>query len=163
MNSKLKRNWWIDVIIFTGFTTTFFLDLTGIAVHQWIGVFCGILAIYHLFLHRDWMLAASARFFGKTTNQSRLYYALDLTLLFGFSLILITGLVISTWLNPSLGNFSAWLNIHIAISMITLLAVLLKLTLHWRWIVHTTRKLWASPAVTPANPLALQPVIINAK
>ena len=112
MNSKQKTNWWIDLALFAGFITTFFLDQTGVGMHQWIGIFSGALAAYHLFRHRDWVGAVSKRFFGKTSAQARIYYFWDALLLLGFILIGVTGLVISTWLNLSLGNFTIWLPVN---------------------------------------------------
>ena len=161
MKTKQKTNWWIDIVLFAGFITTYFLDLTGVAAHQWIGIFCGILAATHLFLHFDWVGAVSKRFFGKTSGQARIYYSLDALLLSGFVLIGVTGLVISTWLNLSLSNYSAWLYIHITISIITLVTVLLKLAFHWRWIVHTTRKIWAEPVMVPAKNAAVSPAKVS--
>lgn len=89
-----------------------------------------MLAAFHLFTHRDWVDAVSKRFLAGTPSRARLYYVLDTVLLVGFMLIVATGLIISTWLNLSLGNFAAWLKIHITISITTLVTLLLKLTLH---------------------------------
>jgi hypothetical protein len=161
MNTKQKHNWGIDFVLFVGFIITFFLDITGVEVHQWIGIFCGALAAYHLFIHRDWVEAVTKRLFGKTSGQARLYYAIDALLLLGFVLIGATGLVISTWLNLSLSNFTIWLNIHITISVATLVILLLKLAFHWRWIFRTTRKIWAEPMRTPAQNAILQPAKIS--
>jgi hypothetical protein len=161
MNTKQKHNWWIDFVLFAGFITTFFLDLTGVEAHQWIGIFGGALAAYHLLLHLDWVEAVSKRFFTKTSGQARLYYVTDALLLLGFVLIGVTGLVISTWLNLSLSNFAAWLNIHITISIATLMILLLKLVFHWRWIVRTTRKIWAEPVMKPARNPAVQPAKVS--
>jgi hypothetical protein len=157
MNAKQKNNWWIDAVLFAGFITTFFLDLTGVEAHQWIGVIFGALAAYHLFLHFDWVEAVTKRLFVKTSNQSRLYLGLDALLLLGFVLIGVTGLIISTWLNLTLSNFTTWLNIHITISIITLVVLLLKITFHWRWIVHTTRKIWAGTVLAPTKKVVVQP------
>ena len=161
MNSKQKRNWWIDLALFAGFITTFFLDITGVEAHQWIGIFSGALAAYHLFLHRDWVVAVSKRFFVMTSGQARIHYSLDALLLLGFSLIGITGMVISTWINLPLNNFTTWLNIHITISIVTLMTLLLKLALHWRWIERTTRKIWAGSSIAPAKNTVVQPVKVR--
>lgn len=158
MNTKQKTNWWIDSSLFAGFITTFFLNLTGVAAHQWIGIFSSALAAYHLFVHLDWVGAVSKRFFRKTSGQARIYYVLDVFLLLGFTLIGVTGLVISTWLNLSLSNFTIWLNIHITISIATLVTLLLKLAFHWRWIVHSTRKIWAKPVIAPSKNVVVRPV-----
>jgi len=70
-------------------------------------------------------------------------------------------LVISTWLNLSLSNFTTWLNIHITISIVILVTLLLKLAFHWRWIVRTTRKIWARPVIAPAKNVVLRPVKVS--
>lgn len=150
MHTKQKTNWWIDLVLFAGFITTFTLDLTGVELHQWIGILGGALAAFHLFIHRAWVGAVSKRFFGKTSGQARIYFSLDAFLLLGFTLIIVTGLGISTWLNLPLGNFSTCLSIHITISILTLVILLLKLVLHWRWIAHTARQIWPSPVTAPA-------------
>ena len=160
MNSKQKTNWWIDLVLFIGFTTTFFLNLTGVELHQWIGILSGALAVYHLLLHLNWVEAVSKRFFSKTSGQARIYYALDVLLLLGFILIGITGLVISTWLNFSLSNFTLWLKTHITISIVTLTILLLKLGFHSHWIVRTTRKILIKPVIVPARNV-IQPSKVN--
>lgn len=151
MSTKQKTNWWIDLVLFAGFITTFFLDITGVEAHQWIGILCGTLAAYHLFLHLGWVEAVTKRLFVKTSGQARKYYSFDALLLLGFALIGGTGLIISTWLNLPLSNFTLWLKFHITISIATLMILLLKISLHWRWIVSTTRKILAVPVMPPAK------------
>jgi hypothetical protein len=66
-------------------------------------------------------------------------------------------------LNLSLSNFATWLNIHIAISIVTLVTLLLKLAFHWRWIVHATRKIWASHWITHAQNAVAQPITAGSR
>ena len=40
---KQKRNWIIDAMLFGGFLVALWLDLTGVAVHQWLGIAVGAL------------------------------------------------------------------------------------------------------------------------
>ena len=155
MKDKQKSRWWVDAVLFTGFILTFFLDLTGVELHEWIGVFVGALAAYHLLSHWDWVSAVTQRFFGKTSDQARQYYILDTILMLGLTAITASGLVISTWLNLALGNYTGWLNVHIIASIATLLALALKLALHSRWIVNTTRSALARQPAAPAHPAAV--------
>ena len=37
-----KHNWCVDLILFVGLILMFFLDLTGIGLHQWIGIAVGL-------------------------------------------------------------------------------------------------------------------------
>jgi hypothetical protein len=153
MNTKQKSNYWIDMGLFAGLVVLFYLDLTGVELHQWIGVLGGALVTYHLAVHWNWVKVVSQRFFGRTSGRARGYYLIDAALLAGIAVIIFTGLVISTWLNLALSNFTGWLSVHITVSIFTLCVVVLKLALHWRWIVSTTRSVFAEP-VQPA----MQPV-----
>jgi len=140
-------NWVVDAGIWAGFLLAFFLNVTGLDVHQWLGIFLGAFALFHLFLHFGWVKAVTTRFFTKTSWRNRLYYLLDAGLLWGFATIMVTGVVISSWLGLVLPDYGAWRSVHVAASVTTLLAVVVKLGLHWRWIVSTLVK-----ALTPAEP-----------
>jgi hypothetical protein len=159
MNAKQITKWWVDVILFTCLIIAFFLDFTGVALHQWIGVFIAALAIYHLLAHWGWVSSVTQRFFGGASGKARLFYLVDAAVLAGLAVIAGTGLVISTWLDLSLANYGAWLAVHITASIVTLVAIIVKLSLHWRWIAGTSRKIFAQPAVSshrqaPAQPAA---------
>jgi len=159
---KQKKNWWLDLVLFITFIATFFLDRTGVEMHQWLGVTSGVLALYHLIFHWDWVVAVSKRFFSRLSNKTGYFFLIDAALLMGFVLILFTGLVISTWFNLILGDYSAWLRLHIIVSIGTLSLVALKLALHWRWIARTARKIWSQPAFPPQRILAKQPKPVSA-
>jgi hypothetical protein len=155
---KQKTNWWIDLILFIAFVAAYFLDLTGVELHQWLGVASGVLALYHLKMHWDWVVAVSNRFLSRTSSKARRFFLIDTTLLIGFVLIAATGLVISTWFNLTLGNYGAWLRLHIAVSISTLSILVVKLALHWRWIARIAQKIWLEPNVISTDTLLRQPV-----
>jgi len=158
-NNRAIFNWLIDLVLFGGFISLFFLEFTGLDVHQWLGLAGGGLALYHLIIHWPWVKAVSQRFFGRTTNQARLYYLVDLPLLLGFFSIIFSGLLISSWLNLDLGSAASGLTaLHTMISKITLGLLVFKIAIHWRWIVRTTRSIssWLN-SETDREPV-LQPV-----
>lgn len=161
MNTKQKAYWLVEAILFTGFLAAFFLSFTGVELHQWIGIFGGLLTLYHLISHWDWVNAVNQRFFGRATWTVGFKFTLDSGLLVGFVLVVATGLVISTWLDLMLNNYANLLHIHIMVSIFTLLALLVKLGLHWRWIAKTTRET-LSKAITPScRSVILQPVRVR--
>lgn len=158
MNSQTSSRWVVDAALFAVFALAFFLDLTGLDLHQWIGVAAAGLALYHLVTHWNWVTAVTRRFFGKTSGKSRLCYALDAALLAGFAAIAVTGLVISTWLNLPLDNYDVWVTVHVGASMGTLAVTVAKLAVHWRWIVTAGRGLFARPMALPvAQPCPVAP------
>jgi hypothetical protein len=151
--NKQQRNWIIGAVMFGGFLATFFLDLTGLSLHQWLGMGVGALAAYHLLTHWDWVKSVSRRMLGPVFRQAQAYYLVDAGLFGGLALILITGLAMSSWLNLSLPYYDVWRVAHVTVSIATLLAVVAKLAMHWRWILHTARGIF-SPAQPAAAPLA---------
>jgi len=152
MPTKHTSNWLIDAALFTGLIAAFFLDLTGLELHQWIGVGIGVIAAYHLLAHWQWVAAVTGRFFGRTSNKSRSNYLINLSILAGFFFITFTGLIISSWLDLTLSNMESWLTIHILASIGTLILVTLKIVLHWRWIAAVTRKVFSPPPAPAARP-----------
>jgi len=153
---KQKRDWLIDAVLFGGFVLALWLDLTGLAIHQWLGVAVGALALYHLVAHWRWVEAVTERLFGRVSKQARRFYAVDAGLAAGFVTIAATGLVISTWLDLSLASYAAWRTLHVLASVATLALLVVKIGLHWRWIIGTARRMFLAPA--PAgHSVAAQP------
>ena len=161
MKTKRKTCWWIDMLLFLGFLVAFFLSLTGVELHQWIGIFGGLLATYHLLTHLDWVNVVSRKIFRTASGILRLRFWVDSLMLAGFVMILGTGLIISSWLNIYLSNYSGWLSIHILASIATLLVLLVKLALHWRWISRTVKETFTEPVLPLAQPAELQPVAVE--
>ena len=146
-----KTKWLIDAGIFSGLWLASMLDLTGLALHQWLGLAVGLAAGYHLLSHWTWVKSVTQRWLGRTSSKARLYYLVDAGLLMGFSLILLTGLVMSTWFDLSLQNYTAWRNLHVTATVATLILTVIKVGIHGRWIVSVARRsIW--PAGRQVNP-----------
>lgn len=141
MNALQKNRGWFAAALFTGFVITFFLDLTGVDLHQWLGVAVGAAAIYHLVDHWEWVTAVTSRFARNTSRRARLYAIVDAALLAGFLVITASGLVISTWFDLPLANSGGWLAVHITAAIGTLLVLVIKIALHARWVGAVARSI----------------------
>lgn len=164
--NKQFKNWWIDALLMVGYLFCFYLDLTGVGGHQWLGAALTLLAVVHLWLHFDWVKAVTKRLFGKGGARNRWYYLLDVLIVVGFIVILETGLIISTWFDLAVVNYIAWLDLHIYASYATLALILVKIGIHWRWVVNITAKIWGekdikSPVKTPVP--GLTPVFVQTR
>jgi cytochrome b561 len=95
MQNKQMRNWIVGATLSGGFVLALWLDLTGVRVHQWLGVALAALATYRLAVHWRWVVAVTGRLFGHTSRQARAFYMVDAALALGFVAILASGLVIS--------------------------------------------------------------------
>ena len=145
--NRQRNNWWVDAVLFVAFIVAFFLNLTGVILHQFLGVAAALMAAYHLLTHWDWVKAVTRRLLGQTSGRSRFYYAVDAALMLGFALMSGSGLVISSWLDLPLDNYTFWKNTHVATSLFTLVFAVVKVLAHWRWIVDTANKHILKPAV----------------
>jgi hypothetical protein len=163
IKNEHKTNWISDVILFAGLLLSFWLDLTGVGWHQWLGVGLGLVIGYHFLAHWKWVEAVGGRLFGGGVRRARLYFVIDLALLAGFYLIGLTGLIISTWLGLELGNYAAWRDLHVWVSIATLALVVLKIGLHQGWIINTARRYFGGrkaagrePALPARPPASLE-------
>jgi len=152
------KNWWIDAVMLAGYLFCFYLEFTGVIGHEWLGVGVGLLAILHTWLHRDWVMKVTRRFFSGAGGRSRWYYLVDVLILIGFIVILETGVVISTWLNLDLAEYAAWLDIHTFASITTLALLAVKVAIHWRWVVNITNKIFSAEPKSMPVPV---PVPVN--
>ncbi len=135
-----KTNWIIDAALFIGLLVACVLDLTGLELHEWLGLGVIVFAVYHLLVHWQWVDAVSRRFFGKTSGAARRYYVINVGLAVGFVAILVTGLVISTWLSLTLDNYLLWRDAHIVASIATVALTVVKIGFHWRWITQVSKR-----------------------
>jgi hypothetical protein len=162
MKNNQTTKWIVDITLAVIFLLEFFLDLTGLGTHQWIGLAAGGLAAYHLFTHWSWVKRVSIRFFQKTSMRARWYYLIDAAILAGCGVIGVTGLAISTWLNMALNSYQAWTNVHIQASILTLVLTGIKVGLHWRWVTTIARRIFSRPTrPVPLNSSLLRPAQVT--
>jgi len=145
--NRAKTNWILDSILLLLFLLLFVLDLTGVALHQWLGMLIAVLIATHSLLHLDWIECAASRFFSKSAIKVKVYALFDVLILFGFILIIESGLSISTWLNLTWIDYPSWWVIHIFSAVFTLSLTVIKLALHRNWIITTTQKFFAKKKV----------------
>ena len=131
-----KRNWIIDVVLLVGFLLSFLMGLTGVELHRWLGMALGALALYHLRSHWTWVCSVTQRLATDVPARDLLFWLVDASLASGFVLIIATGLLPPIWLDD------LWMRFHVTISIMMLGLIVLKVSLHWRWIINTFFGLW---------------------
>ncbi len=127
--------------------------LTGLALHEWLGIAFIAVLVLHLLLHWQWIAGATLRWLRSLSWQMRLTYLLDVLLFIAMTLVIFSGLAISEAALPLMGitssrNF-AWRAIHSASSNGVLVLISLHIALNWRWIVAVAQRIL--PKLQPAN------------
>jgi len=111
----------------------------GLAFHEWAGLIIGIFFILHKILNWGWIKKVTLGFFRKCTGRARLNYVLDVLLLAGITLMILSGIAIArtidfSWLNLG-GSGMFWRVMHTSSSFITLALFGIHLGLHWNWVL----------------------------
>ena len=142
--SKTKIKLVIDIGIFIAFLIAMDPRSSGIAVHEWLSTAAFAAIVVHLLLSWDWIVQITQRFTTKVNNQSRINYILNWVLFFDVTVIILSGLMISETVVPSLGislprNF-AWRSLHELSANMFLFLLGLHTALHWSWIAETFKR-----------------------
>lgn len=111
----------------------------GIVFHEWAGLAIGIFFIIHKILNWNWIKKVTVCFFGRAKSRARLNYILDVVLLAGLVLMVLSGIAIArsidfSWLNLG-GSRMFWRVMHTSSSFITLALFGIHLGLHWKWVL----------------------------
>ncbi len=112
----------------------------GLGFHEWAGLFIGLFFILHKALNWTWIKKVTVCFFRSSPGRARLNYILDVLLLAGMVLMILSGIAIArtinfSWLNLG-GSRIFWRVMHISSSYITLALFGIHLGLHWRWVLQ---------------------------
>jgi len=134
----------IDIAIFIAFLIVMDPHSSGIAIHEWLAISALAAIVVHLLLSWDWIVQTSRRFTSNVNTQSRINYILNWILFFDVTLLMLSGLVISQVVVPSLGislpqNF-AWRSLHDFSANLFLVLLGLHTALHWSWIADTFKR-----------------------
>ena len=111
----------------------------GLAFHEWAGLIIGIFFILHKILNWGWIKKVTVGFFTRCPGRARFNYILDVLLLAGITLMILSGIAIArtidfSWLDLG-GSRTFWRVMHTSSSFITLALFGIHLGLHWNWVL----------------------------
>ena len=117
---------------------------TGLSVHEWGGLVVCLAFLVHVLLNWKWVATMTVKFFTRIPMKSRVNYCLDVLLVVGFFLTVLSGLPIAKTINFSWvslpGTWPFWRGLHGFAALLTLIVAGVHLGLHWKWIAcHVKR------------------------
>lgn len=112
----------------------------GLSFHEWAGLAIGLFFIVHKILNWSWIKKVTVCFLKKTAWRARLNYILDVLLLAGMILMILSGTAMAktidfSWLDIG-GSRMFWRVMHTSSSFITLILFGIHLGLHWNWVLQ---------------------------
>ena len=151
MNPKLKKKLIIDIILAVTLLVVMVPALSGVFLHEWIGVVIAAGLMVHLVLNRKWITGVSKKFFGPMTLELRLSYLMNGMLGLTMGLTLVSGVLISQYLFTALNaaDLALWTIIHAVASRATLGITIVHVLLHLGWIKNALRQALQRPVWQP--------------
>lgn len=119
---------------------------SGLAIHEWLSLAAAATVIIHLLLSWEWIVNVTKRLFSKVGGGAKVNYVLNWLLFIDGILIMLSGIMISEAVLPTLGislpvDF-AWRRLHDMSANLSLLIMGLHLAIHWNWIVTTFKRVF---------------------
>lgn len=118
--------------------------VTGIPIHEWLGIALIPALLLHLLLQWPWIATRTRRLAQPRTGRTRVNYGINLLLFLSMVATVQSGLVISRVAMPSLitgwTSRRGWGQVHGWASSVVLIMVGLHVALNWDWILAAVRK-----------------------
>jgi hypothetical protein len=139
-----KVNLLLDIGIGIAFIVEEQIHWTGIRNHELLGLAFGLALLVHIALHWRWVVTITRHFFRNFFHQSRLRYALNVTIFSAMLVAVVSGVLISRMLTINIPmSFQAllvWGRLHSISSELGLILIGLHVVIHWKWILVSIRK-----------------------
>lgn len=133
-------------------------SITGISLHEWIGLGTLVVFFVHMALHMEWVVET---FRGVVRGGSRSRVGsmvLAALALVAFCVCVVSGLMVSATVLPAMGfvatGYFFWDPLHAVSAKFLLALLLVHVAIHWRWIASFARRGRSkdgSPAMTEGD------------
>ena len=135
----------VDAFLFAVFVVAVNVPLTGLVIHEWLGIAIAIGLIVHILQHANWVATTTRRLMSATSLQNRVNYLLVVGLFIGFVSIIASGLLISEvalpWIGITPGGGAFWLWLHLASVGWVIWLTVIHLAVNWRWVASASDRL----------------------
>lgn len=144
-NRRTLRLFVVDAALFAAFIAVVDLPLTGLAIHEWLGILLGTVLVVHTIQHANWIITTTRRLTSTTSLHNRVNFLLAAGLFFGFVSIIASGLIISEvalpWIGVTPVGGSFWLWLHLSSVGWVIWLVAIHFGVNWAWIVSASDRL----------------------
>ena len=147
MNTKTVFKIFLDIIMTIFFVLLMNLHVTGLVFHEIAGIAVFIFIIIHLILNFSWLKSITTNLFLKKNEintKTKLMYALNIGLFVSITIIVVTGIMISTYLFPSTSSSPFVTVIHKGASFVALGLIGIHVALHLKYLVAAFKNIFTN-------------------
>jgi hypothetical protein len=146
-----RTNLLLDTALLVALFLALSPGLTGLAIHEWLSLALAAAVVTHLLLHWEWTRCALSRFFRRLAAQSRLRLLLNVMMFVDFTVVMLSGVMISRFALPAFGIVlnvqRAWVGLHRLSADLSVFLTGLHVALHWKWVACNARRYTLDPLV----------------
>ncbi len=139
-----KKNLAIDVVALVIYLVVANPTITGIGLHEWIGLGVFIVFLVHCVVHFDWVVEAVRTIFKSPSFSRTGNLVLDALILVSFMICTVSGIFVSGAVLPTFGLYADgyyfWDPLHATSAKLLLALLLLHVVIHWKWLAGFVRK-----------------------
>jgi hypothetical protein len=142
MGAPLATVFVLDAILLLLLCVLEHVPLTGMILHEWLGLALALLIVIHLLLSWAWIAAATKRFLSTASTRTRVNYVLNACLFGAMTATILSGVLISQQAVPALASADArWDRLHDFVSNLVVILAGLHLAINWDWLLAAVRRL----------------------
>jgi len=152
--TKLAMSLAIDGMMLVAFGALQSCRLTGVPVHEWLGLAFLLLAITHLVIHGRWVESRAPKLLRGGSVRGRSSVLLNLLLGIAMAVAITSGFFMSKVLLPNQltpAAYGSWHRLHEQSSNLSLLLIGLHVALNWDLIAGGIRRGWRRPTIGNAR------------
>lgn len=112
--------------------------VTGVGVHEWVGIGVLLAFLVHAAMHVDWAVEAVRSAVSRPSWARTGNLALDALIVVAFMAVTVSGLMVSGAVLPAFGLYAEgyyfWDPLHATSAKILLALLLVHVVVHWKWL-----------------------------
>jgi len=134
------------------------VSLTGLPLHEWLGIALCPLVLLHVNWHAQWYLDQFRRMLTPSAYRARINFLLNIALLVLMAGLVVSGLFrshqLSAIIGEGIGRHQVWKNVHNWSSVAVISLVSLHLGLNWDWIMAAIRRHPREKSLSAKSPVS---------
>lgn len=139
-----KKNLAIDAVVLALYLVAANPALTGIGIHEWLGLGVLVAFFVHAAVHADWVVEAVRGSFAHPSWARTGNAVLDVFILVAFMTATVSGIMVSGAFLPALGLYAEgyyfWDPLHAVSAKVLLALLVLHVVVHWKWLASALKK-----------------------
>ena len=140
---RARASFVLDASLFVVFCGLNVVPLTGLMIHEWIGLAFAWAALTHLLLSWNWIISATRNLLKSASARNVVNYGVNFSLFAAMIILILSGVMISRHALPTMGAHIEenvrWVRLHSAATNYAIGLTGFHVAMNWDWIYAMLR------------------------